>query len=225
MSTPATPIDPTIANLRRDYRVASLDEAHVGSEPFALFRRWFDEAVAAEIPEPNGMTVASVDAQGRPAARILLLKGVDPRGFTFYTNYASRKGREFEACPYGALVFWWAELERQVRIEGVVEQVDAAESDAYFASRPLGSRLGAWASTQSSVIAGRQVLEDRERAALEQFGDSPPRPPHWGGYRLIPNAMEFWQGRPSRLHDRLRFTAVQASDSGPSIWQLERLAP
>ena len=212
-------IDPTIADLRRDYRMASLDEGTAGADPHALFRRWFDEAVAADVAEPNGMTIASVDADGRPSARIVLLKGADERGFVFFTNYESRKGRELAQSPHGALVFWWSELERQIRIEGLVGRVDASESDLYFASRPLASRIGAWASPQSAVIPSRATIEAREVAVRERFGDAPPRPTNWGGFRLVPQTIEFWQGRASRLHDRLRFTRI---DLG---WNVERLAP
>ena len=212
----------SIADLRKDYRMAALDESTAGKDPIALFQSWFDDAVAAQIPEPNGMTVVSVDAHSRPSARILLLKGVDRRGFTFFTNYGSRKGREFAACPHAALVFWWADLERQIRIEGDAYPIDESESDLYFASRPLGSRLGAWASPQSQVIPNRQVLEASEAEVRSRFGENPPRPPHWGGYRVRPHSIEFWQGRPSRLHDRLRF--FRTLDSADS-WQIERLAP
>jgi len=212
----------SIADLRRDYRMAALDESMSGQDPIALFQGWFDDAVAAQIPEPNGMTVVSVDAHSRPSARILLLKGVDHRGFTFFTNYASRKGQEFAACPHAALVFWWPDLERQIRIEGDAHPIEESESDLYFASRPLGSRLGAWASPQSQVIPNRQVLEASEAEVRSRFGENPPRPPHWGGYRVRPHSIEFWQGRPSRLHDRLRF--FRTLDSA-DFWQIERLAP
>jgi len=202
--------------------MAALDESTAGHDPIGLFQGWFDDAVAAQIPEPNGMTVVSVDAQSRPSARIVLLKGVDQRGFTFFTNYTSRKGHEFAACPHAALVFWWADLERQIRIEGDAQPIDESESDLYFASRPLGSRLGAWASPQSQVIPNRQVLEENEAELRSRFGENPPRPPHWGGYRVRPHTIEFWQGRPSRLHDRLRFS--RPLDSADT-WQIERLAP
>jgi len=218
----ANTMNTSIADLRRDYRVAALDESMAGPDPIALFQGWFDDAVAAQIPEPNGMTVVSVDAHSRPSARILLLKGVDHRGFTFFTNYASRKGHEFAACPHAALVFWWPDLERQIRIEGDAHPIEESESDLYFASRPLGSRLGAWASPQSQVIPNRQVLEASEAEVRSRFGESPPRPPHWGGYRVRPHSIEFWQGRPSRLHDRLRF--FRTLDSA-DFWQIERLAP
>ena len=218
----ANTMNTSIADLRRDYRVAALDELMAGHDPIALFQGWFDDAVAAQIPEPNGMTVVSVDAHSRPSARILLLKGVDHRGFTFFTNYASRKGQEFAACPHAALVFWWPDLERQIRIEGDAHPIEESESDLYFASRPLGSRLGAWASPQSQVIPNRQVLEASEAEVRSRFGENPPRPPHWGGYRVRPHSIEFWQGRPSRLHDRLRF--FRTLDSA-DFWQIERLAP
>ncbi|HSQ81484.1 MAG TPA: pyridoxamine 5'-phosphate oxidase [Casimicrobiaceae bacterium] len=215
MPSPLT--DP--AKLRVDYKRAALDERGVDPDPFRQFARWFDEAVAAAVPEPNAMTVASVDAAGRPAARILLLKGVDERGFVFYTNYGSRKGRELAAGRYAALLFFWAELERQVRVEGVVERVDDAESDAYFALRPRASQLGAWASPQSAVIADRAWLDAQYAACEARYGDDIPRPPHWGGIRVIPDRFEFWQGRPSRLHDRLEW--LRATEG----WTIRRLAP
>lgn len=212
----------TLADLRKNYSLGSLDAADVDADPIRQFQTWFAQALDAKLPEPNAMTVATVDAAGRPAARILLIKGVDERGFVFFTNYESRKGHELTANPHAALLFHWIELERQVRIEGKVELTSDAESDAYFHSRPLGSRIGAWASEQSAVIANREALEAREREIGAQYGDNPPRPPHWGGYRLVPQAIEFWQGRPSRLHDRIRYTR-DASDGGG--WRIERLAP
>ncbi|CAG4893938.1 pyridoxamine 5'-phosphate oxidase [Paraburkholderia gardini] len=210
----------TLAELRKNYSLGSLDEADVDRDPIRQFDRWFAQALDAKLPEPNTMTLATVDGHGRPSARIVLIKGVDERGFTFFTNYESRKGRALAENPRASLLFYWIELERQVRIEGTVVKTSEAESDAYFASRPASSRIGAWASEQSQVIESRTVLEARERDFSERFGDDPPRPPHWGGYRLIPDAIEFWQGRPSRMHDRLLFTRTTAGD-----WQIARLSP
>ncbi|WP_251863957.1 pyridoxamine 5'-phosphate oxidase [Achromobacter sp. Marseille-Q4962] len=208
----------SVSDLRQSYEKYVLLESEAAASPMAQFARWFDEALAAKVPEPNAMTLATVDASGQPTARIVLVKGYDERGFTFFTNYESRKGLDLLAEPRACLLFFWQPLERQVRIEGRVEKVPAEESDAYFASRPLGSRIGAWASRQSQPIT-REELEAREREFREQFGDNPPRPPHWGGYRLTPSTMEFWQGRPSRLHDRLRYTADGQG------WKIERLSP
>ncbi|MBN3852635.1 MULTISPECIES: pyridoxamine 5'-phosphate oxidase [unclassified Paraburkholderia] len=213
----------SLADLRKNYSLGSLDAADVDADPIRQFQAWFAQALDAQLPEPNAMTVATVDAEGRPAARILLIKGVDERGFVFFTNYDSRKGHELTANPNAALLFHWVELERQVRIEGRVEKTSAAESDAYYQSRPLGSRIGAWASEQSAVIQDRAQLEAREREISAQYGDAPPRPPHWGGYRLVPTAIEFWQGRPSRLHDRIRYTRDSAQ--ADAAWRIERLAP
>ena len=212
----------TLADLRINYSRASLDEADAATNPFAQFDRWFNEALDARLPEPNTMTLATVGEGGRPSARIVLIKGVDERGFVFFTNYESRKGRDLAANPYAALLFYWIELERQVRIEGRIEKTSADESDRYYSSRPLGSRIGAWASEQSAVIDSRAKLEAREKEISTRFGDDPPRPPHWGGYRLVPDSIEFWQGRPSRLHDRLLYTRDAASPHG---WTMSRLSP
>jgi pyridoxamine 5'-phosphate oxidase len=210
----------SLADLRKDYSRAELDEAHADADPLRQFERWLHEAVQGELPEPNAMTVASVGEGGRPSTRIVLIKGYDAQGIVWYTNYASRKGRELIAHPWAALQFHWVELERVVRIEGRVEKVAAAESDAYFASRPLSSRIGAWASEQSQPIGGRGELLRRAAEFGLKFGLHPPRPPHWGGFRLVPDAWEFWQGRPSRLHDRL---AYRLQDDGS--WLRQRLAP
>ncbi|MBO9332533.1 pyridoxamine 5'-phosphate oxidase [Achromobacter pulmonis] len=208
----------SVSDLRQSYEKHVLLESQALASPFAQFALWFDEALAAKVPEPNAMTLATVDAHGQPSARIVLVKGFDERGFTFFTNYESRKGLDLQAEPRASLLFFWQPLERQVRIEGVVEKVPAEESDAYYHSRPAGSRIGAWASRQSQPIT-REELEAREQEFRERYGDAPPRPPHWGGYRLKPTAFEFWQGRPSRLHDRLRYVA-----DGPA-WKIERLSP
>ncbi|RAP61801.1 pyridoxamine 5'-phosphate oxidase [Achromobacter sp. HZ01] len=208
----------SVSDLRQSYEKHVLLESQALASPFAQFALWFDEALAAKVPEPNAMTLATVDAHGQPSARIVLVKGFDERGFTFFTNYESRKGLDLQAEPRASLLFFWQPLERQVRIEGVVEKVPTEESDAYYHSRPAGSRIGAWASRQSQPIT-REELEAREQEFRERYGDAPPRPPHWGGYRLKPTAFEFWQGRPSRLHDRLRYVA-----DGPA-WKIERLSP
>jgi pyridoxamine 5'-phosphate oxidase len=213
-----------IADLRTDYRRETLDESDVAPDPFRQFEHWLSEAIKAELPEPTAMTLATVGEDGRPTARIVLLKGFDASGFVFYTNYRSRKGRELAGQREAVLLFYWAELERQVRIEGRVAEVDAAESDAYFASRPHASRLGAWASPQSETIPNRAFLEARFAEAEAKFkeGDPVPRPPHWGGYRLAPVSIEFWQGRRSRLHDRILYHRIAGHES---TWAVERLAP
>ncbi len=211
---------PNIADLRKEYSLAGLSEADAGDDPFALFHRWFNQAVAAELTDPNAMILATCTPNGLPSARAVLLKALDDRGFTFFTNYDSRKGHEMAANPHVALVFLWHQLERQVRVEGIVEKVSPAESDEYYAKRPLGSRLGAWASPQSAVIPNREFLEKAHAELIAKYPDgNPPRPANWGGYRVIPEVMEFWQGRPSRLHDRIRFTRT------PTGWKRERLAP
>lgn len=209
-----------IADLRKSYERAELDESVSHSDPMAQFDQWLKEAIASEVPEPNAMTLATVASNLRPSTRVVLIKGYDAQGITWYTNYQSRKGQELAGNPFAALQFHWVELERVVRIEGVVEKVGAEESDAYFHSRPLDSRLGAWASPQSQVISGRGVLVAQAAKYAAQFLLQPPRPPHWGGYRLLPDNWQFWQGRKSRLHDRLRYTLT---DSGG--WLRERLAP
>ena len=209
----------SIADLRKSYERAELSEDASHADPLQQFDQWLHEALAAQVPEPNAMTVATVDGNLRPSTRVVLIKGYDARGIVWYTNYDSRKGRELAGNPFAALQFHWVELERVVRIEGRVEKVDAADSDAYYASRPLDSRIGAWASPQSQVIPGRSVLVANAAKYGAQFLLQPPRPPHWGGYRLVPDRWEFWQGRKSRLHDRLRYRL----ESG--AWLRERLAP
>lgn len=212
----------TLADMRRDYTRDGLNEANAPDDPFNLFRQWFDEAVQTEqLPvEPNAMMLATVDDLGRPHCRVLLLKALDERGFSFFSNYESDKAKQLETNPMAAMTFFWPTLERQVRIEGRVERLEAPESDAYYQVRPLGSRLGAWASPQSRVIRDRAELERRLAETEQRFLDQPPpRPPHWGGYRLLPERIEFWQGRPSRLHDRLNYLRIANS------WQRERLAP
>ena len=209
----------SIAALRKSYERAELDESASHAEPLQQFDQWLNEAIAAQVPEPNAMTLATVGSDLRPSTRIVLVKGYDARGLVFYTNYESRKGQELAGNPYAALQFHWVELERVVRIEGVVEKASAQESDAYYASRPLDSRIGAWASPQSQVIPGRTVLVTNAAKVGAQYLLNPPRPPHWGGYRLVPTEWQFWQGRKSRLHDRLRYRL----DGG--AWVRERLAP
>jgi pyridoxamine 5'-phosphate oxidase len=210
----------TISELRTDYSQGGLLESHIDPDPFKQFRAWMEQAIHSGIHEPNAMTLATCTPAGKPSARIVLLKGLDDRGFVFFSNYDSRKGKELAANSVASLVLFWGELERQVRIEGMVERVTERESDDYHATRPRGSQLGAWTSWQSEVIAGREVLEARLREFTERFGDGAvPRPPHWGGYRLIPEVIEFWQGRPNRLHDRLRYRLVHGG------WVIERLSP
>jgi pyridoxamine 5'-phosphate oxidase len=208
-----------VADLRQEYMRAGLSEADAQRDPIRQFELWFEDALRARLPLPNAMTLATVDGSGAPSARVVLLKGVDQGGFVFYTNYASRKARELAARGSACLVFMWSELERQVRIEGGVGRVSGQESDAYFASRPLGARLSAWASAQSERVASREVLETAMAKARQRYGDSPPRPPHWGGYRVLPQAIEFWQGRADRLHDRLLYR------NNATGWTIERLAP
>ncbi len=207
---------------RKSYERDALDENGIASDPLYQFTTWYDEAVAAGLPEPEAMTLSTATQEGRPSARIVLLRGYDERGFCFFSNYASQKGRELAANPYAAVTIHWVELERQVRIAGRVEKVSASESDAYFKSRPAQSRIGAWSSPQSEVIASRDTLEQFVKEYQERYPEESaiPRPEHWGGYRVIPERIEFWQGRPSRLHDRLRFSRVEQG-----TWTLERLAP
>ncbi|MEY3509891.1 MAG: hypothetical protein RJA56_1300 [Pseudomonadota bacterium] len=208
-----------IADLRKSYEKAELGETNSHADPFQQFGLWLQQAIDGQLPEPNAMTLATVGSDLRPSTRIVLIKGLDERGVVWYTNYGSRKGQELGGNPFAALQFHWVELERVVRIEGVVEKVSDAESDAYFDSRPLDSRIGAWASPQSQVIDGRGTLVANAAKYAAQFMLQPPRPPHWGGYRLKPEVWEFWQGRKSRLHDRLRYRL----DAGQ--WTRERLAP
>jgi pyridoxamine 5'-phosphate oxidase len=220
-NTPVTAVTPSeLADLRRDYRQANLDEADIDKNPIEQFSVWMAQARAAGVPEPNAMNLATV-REGKPSARIVLLKGLDI-GFCFYTNFESRKGQDIALNPHVALTFLWHELERQVRIEGVIEKVEDKIADAYYASRPISSQIGAWASPQSKVISSRKVLELNEAEITQKYlGTHLPRPPHWGGYRVIPNLIEFWQGRPSRLHDRLCYRKNASVDH----WNIERLAP
>ena len=208
-----------IADLRQEYMRAGLSEADAQRDPIRQFELWFKDALQAEVPLPNAMTLATADAYGRPSARIVLLKGIEEGGFVFYTGYESRKARELAARREACLVFLWSQLERQVRIEGTVQKVSEADSDRYFAARPLGARLSAWASAQSSRVASRAALEEAMQEMRRRFGDAPPRPERWGGFRLRPEAVEFWQGRADRLHDRLLYRRNEAG------WTIERLAP
>lgn len=208
-----------IADLRKDYKVASLAEKDVTVSPFTQFEKWLNEAIAAELPEPNAMTLATVGHDSRPSTRIVLIKEFDQRGPVWFTNYQSRKGRELAANKFAAIQFHWVELERVVRIEGTVEKISDAESNDYFNSRPLDSRIGAWASPQSEIISSRAVLVARAAEYAAKFMLKPPRPPHWGGYRLIPDRFEFWQGRSSRLHDRILYSLQN------DAWAVARLAP
>ena len=210
----------SVADLRREYARARLDESNVSPDPITEFARWFEEAVKAEVQEPNAMTLASVGPDGAPSARIVLLKGFDERGFVFFTDYRSQKGIELKQNPRAALVLYWPELERQVRITGAAALIERRESEAYFRTRPRGSRISAWVSHQSQVIAGRKVLEERVPELERKYpGDDVPLPPYWGGLRLAPATIEFWQGRTSRLHDRIRYT--RSADT----WRIERLSP
>ncbi len=208
-----------IADRRREIARASLDVDAVARDPLDQFAKWYDDALGSALREPTAMALATVGADGRPAARMVLLKGYDARGFVFYTNYASRKGRELAANPHASLLFYWAELERQIRIEGAIAKLADAESDEYYRTRPLGARIGAWASPQSEVI-GKGALMARVAEMSLRHGIDPSRPPHWGGYRVAPHELEFWQGRPSRLHDRIRYRR-----SSDGAWAIERLAP
>lgn len=210
-----------IANIRQDYTMAALDENTTGIDPVAFFRKWFDEAHTAQISEVNAMALATVSAEGKPHARIVLLKGVEHNGFVFFTNYESNKGKHIAANDSAALLFFWKELERQVRIEGTISKISTVESDQYFQSRPHGSRLGAWSSPQSQIIPDRSVLDNNYQSFEEKFtGTDVPRPPHWGGYIVVPQQIEFWQGRSSRMHDRILFT-----QSAGGLWEKVRLAP
>lgn len=208
-----------IAKIRQEYTFAGLRRADLHPDPIQQFKNWFQSALAAAVPEPNAMTLATVDAAGQPSSRIVLLKDLDHRGFTFYTNYESRKGRELAANPRAALTVFWPGLERQICVRGACEKVGREESETYFKSRPLGSRLGAWVSSQSTPIPNREYLETKLKDLTAQYGDHPPLPPNWGGYLLRPHNIDFWQGRPSRLHDRFLYT--RAGDT----WQIDRLSP
>jgi pyridoxamine 5'-phosphate oxidase len=208
-----------IADLRQEYMRSGLSETQADADPIRQFERWFEDALRAGLPLPNAMSLSTVTPEGAPSARIVLLKGVERGGFVFYTNYLSRKGRELERRASACLLFLWSALERQVRIDGTVVKVTAAESDAYYATRPLGARHSAWASAQSEKVASRELLEAAMAGARKRHGDDPPRPPHWGGYRVEPHEIEFWQGRSDRLHDRLLYRRAGSS------WKIERLSP
>ncbi len=212
---------PSLADMRKSYTLAELDEEHSKDNPLEQFQLWFDEALKSNVPEPTAMTLATVDQHMKPSTRIVLLKGLGEEGLVWYTNYQSRKGLELAGNPYAALQFHWVELERVVRVEGLVEKISAEESDAYFKSRPIDSQLGAWASPQSQVLSVRHELEEAFTQVQHKFGQNPPRPAHWGGYRLIAQEWEFWQGRPSRLHDRLRYQRQGSTKT----WRKDRLAP
>ena len=213
-------MDKNIADIRQDYRLHSLNENDIAADPVDQFTRWWDNAINSEIFEVNAMTLATSTKDGKPSARIVLLKGYDEKGFVFFTNYESHKGNELAENPYAALVFFWKEIERQIRIEGTVEKISAAENDTYFFSRPEGSRIGAWASPQSAVVENREFLEANAKHYTAEFKNSIPRPPHWGGYRVMPLKIEFWQGRSNRLHDRIQYTKTTEGS-----WKAERLAP
>jgi pyridoxamine 5'-phosphate oxidase len=209
----------TIADIRKDYTLNGLDEKDINQDPIKQFKQWFDEAIESQIPEPNGMVMSTITPQGRPNSRVVLLKGLDERGFVFYSNYNSRKGSNIAQNAFVSLNFWWVELERQVRIEGRVTQVSAEESDVYFNSRPYGSKIGAWVSNQSEIIANRDILIQKQTDLEAQYPTQVPRPPHWGGYRVVADRIEFWQGRSSRLHDRLCYQLID------NEWKIERLSP
>jgi pyridoxamine 5'-phosphate oxidase len=212
---------PTIADIRKDYSRQTLSENDVAADPITQFEAWWNEAIASEIDEVNAMTLATADPQGHPSARIVLLKEFNEKGFVFFTNYNSHKGAQLEENPFASLVFFWKELERQVRIEGSVAKIDPAESDAYFNSRPRESKIGAWASAQSNVVASREEIENSVLEIEKKYpGENIPRPPHWGGYIVNPQVIEFWQGRPGRLHDRIRYSRGEERN-----WTIERLSP